>query len=102
MSCEYHACLNAAAMVRLLPGPGSQWILMVEGFRGGDGCAAALSDRTDADVALADEVRHGGTGLAPALFDRDPDWAPFYCSICERAYCAGHWHGQACPFGHRT
>ncbi|MGA8112788.1 MAG: hypothetical protein WCA46_03890 [Actinocatenispora sp.] len=109
VACEYHGCHNAAAMVQLLPGPGPQGTLVVDGFAdaeradhdltaqvAGAGHAAPLYDAT-----LASQVRSAGPDLATALFDRDPAWAPFFCPTCERAYCADHWRADRCPFGHR-
>ena len=30
-------------------------------------------------------------GDAAGLFDRDPEYAPFYCPLCRASYCADHW-----------
>lgn len=95
MACQYHACRHAAAMVELLPGPGSGRTLMVSGFAPGTEVAEPVPD-----PRLAALVSAGDPALPGTLYDRDPAWAPFFCPVCERSYCAEHWQGNRCPYGH--
>lgn len=118
-------------MVQVVPGPTPQGTLVVDGFGEGDTDPASgppLGDSSPADPFggatgaseypglpeigvghaaplhdehLARQVRAADPDLATALFDRDPSWAPFFCPTCERAYCAEHWRGARCPYGHR-
>ncbi|GAA3516903.1 hypothetical protein [Actinocatenispora rupis] len=91
-------------MITLVPGPGPDGTLTVDGFRPGTEVAQALSD-----PSLADAVRAATVDLSATLYDRDPAWAPFWCPTCERSYCGSHWRlaeGSygflgTCPYGHR-
>ena len=52
-------------------------------------------------------------GSARALYELDFELAPFYCPVCDRSYCGGHWSATdvfedgvhdsirgTCPEGH--
>lgn len=68
---------------------------MVSGFTADSDVAAPVPDPQVPVLVAA-----GDPDLAAALYDRDPAWAPFFCPVCERSYCAVHWQGTRCPYGH--
>lgn len=126
--CEYPKCLNAAAMVEvvaagqpyangdtdLLPRPepagGTTGTIRISGFLP----YASFSTPVHDYAGIAGGVLAAGDRLAETLFDWDPEWAPFYCPVCERAYCSAHWrlepvfdeagfdyYSGSCLYGHR-
>lgn len=82
-------------MIEVLPGPGAGSTLVVGGFAEGTDVAEPLRDHR-----LVAEIRASSDTLADTLYDRDPAWAPFFCTTCERSYCASHWKAGRCPYGH--
>lgn len=123
--CEYPKCLNAAAMVevvaagqsyangdrdllhKLTPAQGS---IRISGFLP----YASFSMPVESYADIANGVLAAGDRLAETLFDWNTEWAPFYCPVCERAYCTEHWrlepvfdetgfdfYSGSCLYGHR-
>lgn len=123
--CEYPKCRNAAAMVevvaagqayangehdlphRLEP---SQGTIRISGFLP----YASFSTPVRDYAGTAGGVLAAGDRLAETLFGWNTEWAPFYCPVCERAYCSEHWrlepvfdeagfdyYSGSCLYGHR-
>lgn len=123
--CEYPKCLNAAAMVevvatgqayadgdtdllhQLAPGEGT---IRITGFLPYASFSMPVADYAE----IAGGVLAAGDRLAETLYRWDTGWAPFYCPVCERAYCTAHWrlepvfdeagfdyYSGSCLYGHR-
>jgi hypothetical protein len=90
--------------------PGDQDGVLISGF-GGEGWQAAPSHYS---FLQAHTAIFKLPPSAKALFEVNPDWAPFFCVKCGKSYCWEHWKRLleyddgffdcvtgTCPEGHR-